>query len=196
MFTDRFGCSRSADLGVHGRAILVFTATRDPQPCTCRRRFPWVPKSPKSPGTMEPPQMFRNGGLSGAQSPVGDIRLPIAVIDSAFRAQRGSRAAKPASAASVSWTRVSTERYWSTVGSWIPANPPKLGPSVSGGDNVPEALRGHEIKHARQRWQDEDRQAGRGAALVDSRGIRQVPRQERALSHEANPSQAQTRRLE
>ena len=39
-----------------------------------------------------------SGELSGAQSPVGDIRLPIAAITWAFSAQHGSRAAEPASA--------------------------------------------------------------------------------------------------
>jgi hypothetical protein len=54
--------------------------------------------------------------LSGAQSPVGDIRLPIAALYWAFGAQSGSRAAKPASVASEPLTRSSTERHWSTGG--------------------------------------------------------------------------------
>jgi hypothetical protein len=63
----------------------------------CHQRSPWVPFSPTSPGTREPPRRSESGGLSGVWSPVGDIRPPIAAITWAFSAQHGSRAAKPAS---------------------------------------------------------------------------------------------------
>jgi hypothetical protein len=43
--------------------VLHLVIDRGLSPSTnCRLRFPWVPKSPKSPGTMEPPQMFRMAG--------------------------------------------------------------------------------------------------------------------------------------
>jgi hypothetical protein len=65
----------SSDRSVGRRAIARCTSAR----ASCHHRSPRVPKSPGTKGTASDVQ---KRGLSGAQSPVGDIRLPIAAIDS------------------------------------------------------------------------------------------------------------------